>query len=139
MIILDTNIISELMKQNPSVVVLRWASEQALGQLYISTVTIAEITYGINVLPKGERQRFLDRSFNKIVQEVFRYKVFSFDESAAYFYGQIMGHRKKLGKPMSVLDGQIAAIARANEASVATRNIQDFEECGIELINPFEK
>lgn len=137
MILLDTNIISEMMKQSPTPKVIAWMNAQEIMQLVVSTVTIAEIAYGLNALPQGNRRRSLETAFNQAICEAFQHRILAFDEPAAYLYGKIMGKRKLLGRPMSVPDGQIAAIALANSAAVATRNTGDFIECELNLINPF--
>lgn len=137
MILLDTNVISELMKLTPSPSVLDWLDQQESSQLYITTITIAEISYGLNVLPQGNRRSLLEDAFKKAMLEAFKHRVLSFDEVAAHFYGKIMAQRKELGRPLSVPDGQIIAIARVHEAVVVTRNTRDFDDCGLELINPF--
>ncbi len=137
MIILDTNIISEMMKSVPAEKVSSWLDQQEVNQLYITTITIAEISYGLNVLPKGSRRQLLENAFNKTIHAAFKHRVLPFDESAAHLYGKMMGHRKELGRPLSVLDGQIAAIARMQDATLATRNIRDFANCEVDLINPF--
>lgn len=138
MILLDTNIISELMKTLPSQSVLSWLDEQEASQVVVTTISVAEIAYGIYVLPDGKRREALEIAFNKTIKEAFKHRVFSFDETAAHLYGKIMSHRKKLGRPLSILDGQIAAIAAAQNAILATRNIKDFLDCELKLINPFE-
>lgn len=138
MILLDTNIISEMMKKNPTNKVITWIDRQEVTELFISTITIAEIAYGINALPKGVRRRSIEEAFFKTIDGAFKHRILSFDEAAAHIYGKIMGMRKSLGKPLSVLDGQIAAIALTQEATVATRNIRDFSDCELSLINPFE-
>ncbi|HYF98185.1 MAG TPA: type II toxin-antitoxin system VapC family toxin [Coxiellaceae bacterium] len=138
MIILDTNIVSELMKPVPNSEVIAWLDEQEVMELFITTITIAEISYGINVLPEGKRRSFLDEAFKRAVVEAFKHRTLSFDESAAHAYGGIMAPRKGLGKPLSVCDGQIAAIAFSHKAAIATHNLADFADCSLELINPFE-
>lgn len=138
MILLDTNVISELMKTAPSLKVMRWLDDQEVTQLFISTITIAEISYGLQVLPDGNRRRSLETLFEKAIDRSFKYRILSFDEPAAYIYGELMGKRKKVGRPLSILDGQIAAIALTNGTSIATRNIRDFADCNLNLINPFE-
>lgn len=138
MIIVDTNIVSELMKAAPSIKVMAWVNAQEANQLYITTVTIAEITYGLATLDQGKRRDSLEDAFTKAVLAAFKYRVLSFDEPAAHIYGKIMGHRKEIGRPLSILDGQIAAIAKAHDATLATRNIKDFGDCEIPLINPFK-
>ncbi|MBA2652540.1 MAG: type II toxin-antitoxin system VapC family toxin [Tatlockia sp.] len=137
MILIDTNIISEMMKSIPTPNLISWIDQQSVIQLYVSTVTIAEISYGINVLSAGNRRNLLEDSFNKVLRDAFEHRILSFDEAAAHFYGKIMSRRKEIGKPLSIPDGQIAAIARANSLAVATRNIKDFSDCGLDLINPF--
>lgn len=137
MILLDTNIISELMKAAIDPNVKNWMNQQDVLQLYISTVTIAEIAYGINVLPEGKRRNSLEKAFNNVVREAFEYRIFTFDEVSAHLYRIIMGQRRTLGKPMSMADGQIAAIAKAHNCTLATRNTDDFGACEIELVNPF--
>lgn len=138
MILIDTNIISEMMKPVPDTIVMAWIDPQEIAQLFVSTITMAEISYGLNVLPEGHRRHDLEHAFNKAILEAFENRILTFDELAAYNYGKIMSYRKKLGQPMGVPDGQIAAIARTHNAIVATRNIRDFTNCGLQLINPFD-
>lgn len=137
MIILDTNVISELMKPSPSSSVLNWISNEDSTELFITTITIGEIVYGIHTLPDGNRRNALEIAFDKTIKKTFRYRILSFDETSSHSYGKIMSHRKKLGKPFSILDGQIAAIAQSQHATLATRNIRDFVDCELTLINPF--
>ena len=137
MIILDTNVISEMMKPQPSLRVLSWIDENDTNDLFITTITIAEISYGLQALQDGIRKNALEDAFNRVINEAFEYRVLPFDQSAAHFYGELMAFRKKIGKPLSILDGQISAIARSQRMSVATRNSRDFSDCGLDLINPF--
>lgn len=138
MILLDTNIISEMMKPSPSEKVVYWIDQLDSARLFISTITIAEISYGVNALPNGDRRDLLEDAFSKAIMDAFKHRILSFDESAAHQYGKIMALRKERGRPLSVLDGQIAAIASVNAFVIATRNVSDFIHCGVELINPFE-
>lgn len=138
MIIADTNVVSEIMKTAPSRVLLEWLNAQDTETLYLTTITIAEIGYGLRVLPDAKRRRFLAERFEQFIAHAFEQRILSFDEAAARAYDDIMGHRKEIGRPMNVPDGQIAAIARANGSRIATRNIKDFEDCQIMLINPFQ-
>lgn len=103
----------------------------------MSSITIGEITYGLRILPDGKRRSGLRERFERFVALAFDQRVLAYDESAARIYGDLMGDRKELGLPMSVPDGQIAAIARLNHLAVATRNVVDFENCGIDVVNPF--
>ncbi len=138
MILVDTNVISEIMKVAPSETVVNWFNSQKSSSLYVSTVTIGEIEYGLRILPAGKRRLQLNERFERFVSLAFAQRVLAYDEAAARAYGEVMAHRKELGRPISVPDGQIAAIARSNVYTVATRNISDFEDCGVELIDPFE-
>lgn len=138
MILLDTNIVSEAMSSNPDVRVIEWMRNQPAANLFVSTVTIAEITYGIRILAAGKRRQMLERAFDRFIASGFAYRVLAFDEKAARGYGELMAERRKQGRPMSILDGQIAAIARSGSLAVATRNVADFGGCGLEILNPFE-
>ncbi len=137
MILLDTNVVSEVMKTHPSDVVVAWLNDQAAEKLFVSAITIGEVGYGLHILPEGKRRSGLRERFERFVALAFDQRVLAYDESAARLYGELMGDRKELGLPMSVPDGQIAAIARLNHLAIATRNVLDFEHCGIEVINPF--
>lgn len=137
MILLDTNVISEVMKAQPAAAVVAWLNHQDSEKLYVSTVTIGEIAYGLRILPAGKRRSGLRERFERFIARAFEHRVLGYDEPAARTYGALMGERKELGRPMSVPDGQIAAIARHNHLALATRNVADFENCGIEVINPF--
>lgn len=138
MIVVDTNVISEVMRSQPSPPILDWLNTQDSSQLFITTVTLAEIGYGLRVLPDGQRRWQLHSRFEQFIAQAFEERVLDFTASAARAYAEILGHRKELGRPMSLPDAQIAGIAHAHGFAVATRNIKDFEDCGLELINPFE-
>ncbi|NEV64399.1 PIN domain-containing protein [Thiorhodococcus minor] len=137
MILVDTNVISEVMKVSPSESVVNWLNAQESSALYLSTITIGEIEYGLRILPVGKRGLRLKERFQRFVSLAFAQRILAYDETAARTYGELMGHRKEIGRPMSIADGQIAAIAIANGLMVATRNTKDFKDCGLELINPF--
>ncbi len=137
MIILDTNVVSEFMTSQPDNSVLQWLNEQTPSQLYLTAITIAEIAYGLGAMPEGKRQQFLSERFEEFVKLGFTGRILPFDAPAARFYGDIMSHRKAIGRPMSTFDGQIASIAKSTGFSLATRNVKDFKECNIEVINPF--
>ena len=137
MILLDTNVVSALMSATPDAVVVQWVNGRPTESLYLSAITIAEISYGLAALPDGRRRREIEGRFDRFVARGFSLRVVSFDDQAAYAYGEIMGHRRRIGRPMSVPDGQIAAIARTHRLALATRNVRDFDECGLEIVNPF--
>ena len=138
MILLDTNVVSEVMKTRPAEAVVAWLNGQDSEKLHVSAISIGEIAYGLRILPDGKRRSGLRERFERFVTLAFDQRVLAYDESAARIYGELMGDRKELGLPMSVSDGQIAAIARLNHLAVATRNVLDFEHCGIDVLNPFE-
>ncbi len=138
MIIIDTNIISEMMKPAPEKKVLDWFNDQESVSLYLTTITIGEIGYGIRALPNGKRSRLLTIGFEDLLSTAFESRILGFDEAAARRYGDVMVNRKENGRPLSLFDGQIIAIAQTNACAIATRNIRDFEYCGLTLINPFD-
>jgi predicted nucleic acid-binding protein len=137
MILLDTNVVSELMRPESSPVVLRWFSKQPAQELYSSTVTLAEIFYGIELLAAGKRRNDLlagaERMFNKVLAG----RVFAFEDEAAHAFARIASTRRKGGRPIAEMDAQIAAITDVHGATLATRNTADFEGCGILLVNPW--
>ncbi len=137
MIILDTNIISEVMRPLPDQNVIQWLNKQKSDNLYVSSISIAEINYGLYALPQGKRKQQLKNRFKQFINKAFCYRILDFDKQAAILYGQIMGEGKLTGHPMNVLDGQIAAIALHHGFAVASRNVKDFNYCGVEIINPF--
>ena len=137
MILLDTNIVSEVMRATPDAMVVEWLNRQDSSALYLSTITIGEIAYGLRILPQGKRRSRLGERFEHFVAQAFAHRVLAFDEPAARLYAEVMGARKERGRPMSAMDGQIAAIARCNHLAVATRNVADFEHCGLDVLDPF--
>jgi predicted nucleic acid-binding protein len=137
MIVVDTNIVSEVMRPQPDTAVIQWLDQQETSLLYLTTITLAEIRYGLGILPDGERKQRLINRFEAYVDRAFEGRILDFTADAASRYADIMTHRRKVGLPMSMADGQIAAIASAHHFAVATQNTKDFEQCGLELINPF--
>ena len=138
MILVDTNVVSEPMRTQPDPAVVDWLNQQDAAQLYISTITIAEIEFGIACLPTGKRKKSLAAAFQNFVEQAFGARVLSFDTDAARIYGNISAKRRANGQPISTLDAQIAAIAIAHGFAIATRNTKDFAGLGVELINPFD-
>ncbi len=139
MIVLDTNVISEVVRPSPASEVIEWLNLQESSDLYVTTITLGEISYGVEVLPDGHRRTSLSRAVNRFVDQAFGDRVLVFDQESAHEYGQVMAGRRKLGRPLGAPDGQIAAITRRHRFQLATRNLKDFEECGIGLINPFNR
>lgn len=137
MILLDTNIISELMRSSPHESVAQWLSHQPLAHLWISSITVTEILYGLERIPEGRRKQLMFLEFNQLVGKGFYENMKVFDYAAAVIAAQIRAAREAQGRPMSMADAQIAAIARVHGFALATRNTKDFESCGLTLINPF--
>jgi len=137
MIVLDTNVLSELLRPIPEAGVLAWLTTQPRSALFTTTVVRAEIFYGIRVLPDGTRRQALWQATQAIFNEDFAGQVLSFDNDAADAYAEIAASRKGVGKPISQFDAMIAAVTRSRGASLATRNVKDFVGCGIEVIDPW--
>ena len=137
MIVLDTNVISELMRDSPQQTVLTWFDAQPTSSLFVTTVTEAEIFTGIALLPDGRRRSGLVESADRVFTVLFAGRILVFDSDAANIYAKIFAQRHTSGRPISQADCQIAAIARSREASIATRNVTDFEGVEVELINPW--
>jgi hypothetical protein len=137
-IILDTSVISELSRHVPDPGVLTWLDSLEISQVATTAVTAAELRYGVTRLPEGHRKRELTVMIRGILTEDFYGRVLPFDERASARYADIVTGREKLGRPVGVADAQIAAICCDLGATLATRNIPDFEETGIELIDPWK-
>lgn len=139
MIVLDTNVLSEVLRPAADPNVVTWLAAQPIGSLFVTTVTQAEILYGLALLPSGHRQKRLREAVDAMFEEEFHGRLLSFDESAAREFAAIAAKRRALGRPISQFDAQIAAIARSRNADLATRNIEDFAECALSVINPWHK
>jgi predicted nucleic acid-binding protein len=137
-ITLDTNVISELARQVPDPGVLSWLDSLDVAEVVTTAVTAAELRYGVARLPAGHRKRELTAVIRGILTEDFQGRVLPFDERASVWYAEIVADRERAGRPIGVADAQIAAICRDLGAMLATRNTADFEETGIELINPWK-
>lgn len=137
MIVLDTNVISEVFKPQPNPQVVAWL-ESLSGNVSITTITLAELLAGVRRLPGGRRKSVLMASINSAMQS---YRdtsaVLPFDDAAAEHFADIVVARERAGLPITMADAQIAAICRSRRASCATRNTKDFAETGIELLNPW--
>jgi toxin FitB len=138
MIVLDTNVVSELMRAAPEPAVLKWLQWQSGDSLYTTTVTVAEIRYGIARLPEGRRRESLHQAANEVFV-AFPRQVLTFDLAAANTYADVVTVRESLGNPIDGFDAQIAAICRSQMAALATRNAKDFADTGIAVINPWRE
>ena len=139
MIILDTNVLSELMRNRPSPKVTAWFHEHSLIDLYTTAITEAEILYGIELLERGTRRQKLLMAAESLFDIDLKDRVIGFDGDAARIFSQIAAHRRLQGKPISNPDAQIAAIAQMHSATVATRDIGDFHDCGVEVVDPWDE
>lgn len=137
MILLDTNVVSEVMRSSPNADVLRWLGSMDAREVGVTSITQAEILYGLSILADGRRKEGLMRAAEGLFAEDFAGRVYPFDAVAAVHFADIASNRRAMGKPISQADAQIAAITRANGFRLATRNGVDFEGCGIDLVNPF--
>ena len=138
MIILDTNVLSEPLKPMPASAVLDWLDRQVPQTLYLTTVNLAELLAGIEVLPQGRRRTELQHALTTKVIPLFEGRILSFDQAAAQAFARINASAQVVGNPISFADGAIAAIASAQGFILATRNVRDFKGTGIELINPWD-
>ncbi|MBI4194540.1 MAG: type II toxin-antitoxin system VapC family toxin [Betaproteobacteria bacterium] len=138
MILLDTNVVSELMKPAPAESVARWMAAQPATSVYTSSITEAEILLGVMLLPAGRRRNAIQAAAEAMFAEDFAGRILAFGSDAARLYARIGMERRRAGRPISHFDAQIAATARSAGASIATRNVADFDGCGVKVINPWE-
>ena len=137
MIVLDTNVISELMRAEPDAAVLSWMERQAIAGLFTTTLSQAEIFYGLALLPSGRRREALTAAAQPMFDVDLAGRILPFDIDAALAYPEIAAGRRQSGQPISQVDAQIAAIVRSRGARLATRNVRDFTDCGIEVVDPW--
>jgi predicted nucleic acid-binding protein len=138
-IVLDTNVISELMRAAPDPRVLAWLVRQPMAGLFTTTLTQAEIFYGLRLLPEGRRREDLMTAARPIFETEMAGRILSFDSDAALVYSDVAAHRRQIGQPIAQIDGQIAAITRSRGAQLATRNVRDFVACGITVVDPWQE
>jgi toxin FitB len=137
MIILDTNVISEMMKPKPAEQVFNWMSSQPAALLHTTSITLGEVLFGLELLPVGKRRTALARATEIMFERTLGGRILDFDELAARAFAEIMATRARAGKSGHEMDTQIAAIACSRRAIVATRNTKDFLNCGVKLIDPW--
>jgi predicted nucleic acid-binding protein len=136
-IVLDTNVVSEIIRPEPNARVLRWLRAHPYSSVSTTTITRGELLYGVQLLPDGKRKAALRDDVLSFFASRMAGPVLSFDSDASDAYAEIYAKRRKAGKPNSPLDAMIAAIARSRGSAAATRNIKDFCNCGIDVINPW--
>ena len=139
MIILDTNVLSEVVKPAPAPEVLAWLAAQEPLSVFTTAITRAEILYGIERTPDGTRKAGLATAVELIFAQEFQARILPFDEQTGPWFATICATRECEGHVISQMDGMIAAIARQHRATLATRNVADFPNCGIKLVNPWER
>ncbi len=138
MIVLDTNVLSETLRPVPDALALAWLAEQPRSALFTTTVTRAELLYGARLLPDGQRKATLLDAIHGIFASDMAGQVLGFDNDAADAYAEIATSRKLAGKSISQFDAMIAAIAKSRGAGLATRNVKDFVDCGITVVDPWK-
>lgn len=135
--LIDTNALSELLRARPAPAVLGWFAAQPPDSLFVSAVTQAEMLLGARLLPAGRRRQQLQQALDAMFRDDFGAHVLPFDGAAAAAYAEVVAARRSAGRPISQFDAQIAAIALSRDSGLATRNIADFEGCGLALSNPW--
>jgi toxin FitB len=137
-IVLDTNVLSELLVREPAERVVAWVEQQPVESLFVTTVTQAEMLFGLALLPAGRRRDRLRHALDGMFAEDFADRLLPFDDVAAQAFADIAAARRRSGRPISQFDAQIAAICRSRGADLATRNTDDFVDCGIRVIDPWK-
>ena len=137
MIVLDTNVVSELMKARPAAAVAEWVSRRDSSGYYTTSITQAEILHGVMSLPAGRRRRAIESAAEAVFATDFAGRILAFASPAARSYAELVSDRRRRGRPISQFDAQIAAIARVAGATLATHNVRDFEHCGIGVVDPW--
>ena len=138
-VLLDTNVVSELIRQSPDPAVGTWAAGHALEDLFFSAVGEAELRYGAAILTAGRRREMLVSDIERMLRDAFENRILPFDSNAACVYANIAATRRSAGRPIALADCQIAAIARSRGMAVATRNVRDFEDMHIEIVDPWSE
>lgn len=138
MIVLDTNVISELFRPEPNAQVEVWLSAQVAKDVFLTAITAAELRFGVASMADGKRKNALTAGLEAILSDVFEGRVLGFGPEAAVPYADIATTRRSLGRPISQFDCQIAAICQVHSAAIATRNVRDFEGCGLAVVDPWQ-
>jgi predicted nucleic acid-binding protein len=137
MIVVDTNVLSELGKPLPSPEVLAWFAAQPIAELYSTSVTEAEVYIGIELMPAGKRREAIQSAADTAFATLFAGRILPFDLEAAQAFGRIVADRRRIGRPIEIMDAQIAAIALSRSATIATRDATDFAHCGVRIVDPW--
>ena len=137
MLVLDTTVPSEALKPVPSEAVLQWLAQQSRDVVFTTAITQAEILYGVEMLPSGKRRNRLYAAIKRLFVDEFDGRVLPFDSDSALVYPEIVARRAHLGRPLSHFDALVASICQSRNATIATRNTNDFENCGLTIVNPW--
>ena len=137
MIILDTNVVSETMKPAPARRPMEWLGAQPAMDVYLTTITEAEVLTGIALMPAGRRRNLVKTAWEALLEQLYGERILSFDRGAAKEVAHVVSSRRRLGRPIALADAQIAAIARSHGALLATRNVADFTGCGVGILDPW--
>ena len=137
MILLDTNVLSALMRSEPEAIVVDWLDAQPSESIWTTSVTVLEIRTGLELLPSSRRRRHLEAAFERLLNEDLDQRVLAFDVAAADAAGALVARRQRAGKAVEMRDAQIAGIALARKAPVATRSVRHFTDLGVRLIDPW--
>ena len=137
MIVLDTNVVSELMRPSPAPAVVEWIAGHDAADLFLTAVGEAELRAGVAVMPAGRRRDGIASAVESMLREDFASRILAFDSAAARSYAAVVAARRRSGRPLAQFDGQIAAIAHSRRMAVATHNTRDFEDTGVDLIDPW--
>ena len=137
MLVLDTNVASELMRPEPAPAVAAWVAERDAKEMFLTAISEAELLYGIAIMPAGRRRERLTATMNRWLELGFSERILPFDSAAARAYAGIAADRRLAGRPIGEADCQIAAISRSRAAILATRNVRDFEGSGVDVVNPW--
>ena len=138
MIVLDTNVISALMRKEPDKPVVSWLDAQPAASLWITSITVMEIRFGLQTMPKGRRQHALLKAFDLMLKNIIEGRIASFDTEAGIHTAELMAQRKRAGRPAEVRDTMIAGIVLANRATLATCNTRHFQDLPLSVISPWE-
>jgi predicted nucleic acid-binding protein len=136
-IVLDTNVLSALMRTKPDAVVVEWLDRQPADSIWVTSITVFEARFGLALLPNGKRRRSLERAFDRVLTEDFSSRVLSLDEMAAATAGQLAAGRQRAGRVVDLRDTLIAGIAQARRATIATRNTRHFEGLDVAVVDPW--
>ena len=138
MIVLDTNVLSALMRVQPDTAVVEWLDGQPSESVWTTSVTVLEIRTGIELLSPSRRRQHLESTFDQLLEDDLEGRVLPFDVAAAEASGRMVAHQQRAGTPVEIRDAEIAGIALSRRATVATGNTRHFEELGVRLVNPWE-